>query len=204
MDVGLYSGIKMDIENYEKYLEIITPHIDDKFEAQKEYIACKRGCSKCCKTTTVPFTTLEFDYLLAGYRGLDSDARKTVDENIRKLIANPEIKSCPFLVNDECSVYKYRGLICRVFGLLIISGDEEYTIPFCVHDGLNYANVYDEKTNKISNKKVEDGNFKEDPKFYPLNRNVMCNLNIVRELGLDFGESKPLLEWIQGEFDGKL
>ena len=52
----------MDIENYEKYLEIITPHIDDKFEAQKEYIACKRGCSKCCKTTTVPFTgMIEFE-----------------------------------------------------------------------------------------------------------------------------------------------
>ena len=195
----------MDILNYEKYLEFIMDYINQKFEVQKEYIKCAKGCALCCKTIGVPFSELEFEYLIEGYNQLDDETKSIVDSKIKQLVSGNGEKECPFLINNICSVYKYRGIICRTFGLLTFSnidGKDEYNIPFCVHKGLNYASVYDEETNSISSEKVTELNYKEEPKFYALDRSILFNLKLVRDLGLDFGVSRRLIDWLK-DFENK-
>ena len=41
--------------------------------------------------------------------------------------------NCPFLINNSCCIYKYRGIVCRTFGLLTKSQNSEKTnVPFVV------------------------------------------------------------------------
>ena len=180
-------------------------YINQKFENQKEYICCSKGCALCCKTIGIPFSKLEFEYLIEGYNRLDDTTKNIVNNKIKKLINNEIEKECPFLINNICSVYKYRGIICRTFGLLTFSNDngkEEYNIPFCAHKGLNYANVYNSEMNKISEERVKELGYSEEPKFYALDRSLLFNLKLVKDLGLDFGESKRLIDWLK-EFSEK-
>lgn len=191
------------MKNYETFLDIIMPVIDRKFEHQKEYLACAKGCAKCCKTASMPFSKVEFDYLTEGFNTLDNDTKKIVLDNMKTLIDKEGDEACPFLINDVCSVYKYRGLICRTFGLLLINEDGEYTIPFCVNDGLNYAKVYDSKTKKLSIEKLNEIGYKNEPMYYTLSRKQIFELELANDLHIHSGESKPLIEWIK-EFYNKM
>lgn len=193
----------MNMKNYEIFLDFIMPVIDRKFENQKEYLACKKGCALCCKTVSMPFSKLEFEYLIVGLSTLDNKTQKKVKENIKNLINNSIEPVCPFLISETCTIYKYRGLICRMFGLLLISDDEEYTVPFCVHNGLNYANVFDEETQKLSLEKIKNNGFKNDPIFHNLSREKMFNLQIFKDLELEQGETKPLIEWLKDYYKQK-
>ena len=198
---GFVRIIVMNISNYEKFLDFIMDYINGKFEQQKEYISCSKGCDLCCKTIGVPFSKLEFEYLIEGYKQLDDKTKMIVDNKIKQLINNESEKECPFLIDNVCSVYKYRGIICRTLGLMTFSnidGKDEYNIPFCVHKGLNYAKVYDSENNKISEEKVRELGYKEEPKFYALDRSILFNLKLVKDLELDFGESKRLIDWLKG------
>lgn len=38
-----------DLQKYVEYLVFINQKINNFFENQKDYIACKNGCAKCCK-----------------------------------------------------------------------------------------------------------------------------------------------------------
>jgi len=186
----------MNFNNYEKFLDIIMPVIDKKFEHQKDYLACKKGCALCCKTVGMLFSQLEFNYLMEGFKSLDDSVQSIVLKNMQKTAESKENTDCPFLINKVCSAYKNRGLICRTFGLLLIDDDENYTVPFCVHNGLNYAEIFDETTQKIDPEKVKEKGFEHDPMFYSLSRSQFFSLNLFKELGLKTGESKTLKEWI--------
>lgn len=173
------------------------PAIDRKFENQKEYIACAKGCSLCCETVSMPFSDIEFEYLKDGFYKLDEEKKKIVIANIEKLLSNSGKPCCPFLINKACSVYKNRGLICRTFGLLIVSDEEEYTVPFCVHKGLNYSKIFDETTQKIDPQRVTELGCENEPKFYPLTRQTFFNLQLAKDLDIIPKDSKPLSEWLK-------
>lgn len=184
-------------DNYEMFLEIIMPSIDRKFENQKEYLSCSKGCALCCKNVSMPFSEIEFNYLIEGFNALDKTVKDTVIKNIKNIVQEKCEPVCPFLINEVCSVYKYRGLICRMFGLLLINEENEYTIPFCVHKGLNYSKVFDEKTQKLSIDKINELKPSSDPIFYELSRSKIFGLQLVKDLKLEVGKSKPLIEWLK-------
>lgn len=186
-----------NLENYETLLDFIMPAIDRKFENQKEYIACTKGCAHCCKTVSMPFSEIEFEYMKQGFRSLSDEDQKEVLNKVKNIIENEGEPACPFLKNDVCSIYKYRGLICRTFGLLLINEDGEHTVPFCVHKGLNYAKIFDEETQKLSVEKYEEQGYTNEPTFHTLSREQIFNLGITKDLGITSGESKPLLEWLK-------
>ena len=187
----------MSMRNYATFLDIIMPVIDRKFEHQKEYLACSKGCAKCCKTASMPFSQIEFDYLIEGFNTLDDNKKTVVSDNMKKLVSSVNEEACPFLIDDVCSVYKYRGLICRTFGLLLINDEGEYTIPFCVNDGLNYSKIYDFETKKLSPEKLEKLGYKNEPMYHTLSRSQIFGLELAKDLNIKSGESKPLKEWIK-------
>jgi Fe-S-cluster containining protein len=88
------------------------------------HIACSEGCSNCCKRPTVPVTELEM-------RGLSWYASEILSGEIRqsvkhRLLCHKDTAECPFLVNNVCSVYPVRPIICRQFYVKnTVCGEEE-------------------------------------------------------------------------------
>ena len=198
------------IEKYEKYLDKINEPLQRFFAQQKPYIFCKEGCAICCETGEYPFSELEFQYAMIGYNALPEKEKNIIQEKVRKikeLKYDSEIKvdsekfmhECPFLIEKKCSIYKYRGIICRSYGLTYYSIDKEgktnYNLPCCVDNGLNYSNVYDKKNGTICSKKWAETGIEEEPVSYNVGLNFLLDNEMTKELELEFGKSKALIDW---------
>ena len=68
-------------------------------------------------------------------------------------------------------------------------------VPECVKKGLNYSNVYDFDKHSISAQKYEEGKYKNPPIAHNISLSVLTNLSFVKDLNLDFGETKSLIDW---------
>ena len=190
------------LENYVKYLEFITSKIDKFFEAQKPYIFCKKGCAKCCKNAEFPFSHLEVTYLSEGINSLDEKTQNIIAEKIAKINKSKEkakgekfLYDCPFLIDDVCCIYKYRGLVCRTFGLIVGDSDEKAKIPFCYTEGLNYSNVVDYERNIISQEKCDALGYETEPIGYNISYDFLTNPKMEEAFHINFGDKKPLIEW---------
>ena len=139
------------LKRYKLYINTLQKMLDSYFEDQKEFIFCKKGCAHCCERGQYPYSRLEFDYLMIGFFKIEMEEQKAVIKRIQELKAEYEkcenkekfMYRCPFLSEKkECTLYSYRGIICRIFGLLKPTQKEEIIMPFCQSLGLNYSNVY--------------------------------------------------------------
>lgn len=195
------------IETYEKYLEILHNRMLQKFFAQqKEYVFCKLGCSHCCEKGQYPFSELEFKYTMMGYNNLSNEDKMIIDEQIREVKTEQVNYSgdnfmyrCPFLINKMCSIYKYRGIICRTHGLMFYyknkDGETKNKAPHCIDIGLNYSNVYDTKTQTISDDLWRKSGIETEPVAYNLSLTFLLDNILTRELKLEFGAEKTLIDW---------
>ena len=202
-------NFKERIEAYRLYLELIHKRMIDKyFEEQAPYLFCKEGCSHCCERGQFPVSNIEMEYIMIKFAHLDNDKRKKILENIQELIKEKQENNistedyfykCPFLLDNKCSVYDNRALICRTHGLMFFIEDnkdgEKIKIPFCVHLNLNYSNVFDKEQNMITDELVEKVGAKIPPQAYNLSLKVLTNKDVTTKLGFEFGEIKPLIEW---------
>ncbi len=196
------------LDRYEKYLDLIGSHLLQKyFENQKEYLHCKEGCSHCCESGEYPFTSLEFQYAMVGYKALSEKEKDIIQKKVKQIKINKEkstkenfMHECPFLIDKKCSIYKYRGIICRTHGLLYFitdkDGNSRNKMPHCVNLGLNYSNVYDENIGMISDELWAKSGIKNEPVAYNLGLKALCSNSVTKELELDFGEAKALIEWL--------
>lgn len=191
---------------YKRYLNTIDEVLKGYFEDQKEYIFCKKGCSHCCEIGIYPYTDLEFKYLLLGFFRIPMKEQQKVIKRIQDLkkeYQECEDKKkfehrCPFLDEDGvCTVYEYRGMICRTFGLITMLDDGGCVIPFCQELGLNYSNVYDPINKRIDMEKVKKLGFKNIPHPRKTSlKTIMSPEMFEGESPIDFGERKALIEWL--------
>lgn len=195
-------------ELYEKYLEYIDAKIQKFFKQAEPYVFCKEGCSYCCEKGQYPFSELEFNYLLFGTLGLTPEETNEIDKNIieiKKLQKeNKEeqfLYRCPFLINKRCSVYKYRGIICRTHGLAFYGENQDFKVPGCVDYGLNYSNVVDKDQKLISLEMFEKLGIENEPLAYNLSLKFLLNSEMAKILQLNFGENKLLIDWLQESQD---
>ena len=192
-----------DIRKYELYLQFLEKKLKSFFEEQAPYIYCKEGCSYCCEKGEYPFSEIEFAYLMMGVRTLDAATVQVIENNILELkkqkeSANPDkpfMHQCPFLVNKRCSLYNFRGIICRSHGLAFFSRKGKLMVPACVDFGLNYSSVYDFDTGTISNEKYQKSGIKQEPLAHNVGVHYLTNNDFLKSIGLDFGEIKPMLYW---------
>lgn len=105
------------------------------------------------------------------------------------------IYECPFLINNECSIYEYRGIICRAFGLMTAYKDGDVRIPFCAFDNLNYSNVIDIESSKISPEKYKKSGIKEEPLAFNISYEYLTDNEFEQLFNFKFGEKKPLIDW---------
>ena len=188
----------MEFTSYENFLNILTQDLDAMFEHQKDYIFCKEGCSYCCEYGEYPFTEIEFKYLIEGFKKLDKNTQDIIIDNIKNIKKDENgYYICPFLINKKCSVYNNRGIVCRTFGLLNKEADGKVNGPFCGKIGLNYSNVYDKETKELLMNVIEENQYKNLPRVFNLDITNIRELDLVKELGIEFGEQKPLDEWLK-------
>ncbi len=196
------------MQTYKKYLDFLDNNILRKFfEQQKDYLCCKDGCSHCCEIGEYPYSLLEFKYLMSGYENLDDKTKNSIHEKIKKIIENKKANNvstflyeCPFLINKRCCLYEHRGLVCRTHGLLFFVTDEENQtrnkIPSCVKIGLNYSKVYDSQKHMISQELWVKSGIIQEPLAYNISRDALMNSSIAKDLGLNFGDSKTLIDFL--------
>ncbi len=108
---------------YLDFRDRLGTKIDEASEKYKSHMVCKAGCSSCCKG----------DFKISPLEGLL--VKKAVEEldarTIARVASNLENHSpnvCPLLVDDQCSIYEQRPILCRIFGFPISNGD---TIATC-------------------------------------------------------------------------
>ena len=190
------------IENYIVYLKYIDTKINDFFKRQKPYIMCKKGCAMCCKNAQIPYTKIEMDYLMLGAWNLPDEQKRQVAENVKKVLKQKEEYKgddfrydCPFLIDNVCSVYDFRGIICRSFGLMTVGKDGRIKVPFCCFQGLNYSNVMEDNCNKISSEKFKKLGYKEEPVAFNVNYEFLTDPDFEKGFHFEFGEKKPLIDW---------
>jgi Fe-S-cluster containining protein len=182
-------------QRYKLFIYALTKEFEKMFESQSEYICCKVGCSHCCEKGVFPFSRLEFECLKEGYDTLSDEIKdviKTRIKNLENTQSDDNMYSCPFLIDKKCAVYNHRGIVCRTFGLLLEHEDKRLTIPFCHTQGLNYSNIYDYEKGCI----VENNDGGIEPKAYRVSRDSMMKISLAKQLELDFGESKTVLDWL--------
>ena len=194
-----------DYSKYRQYLNTIDIALKGYFEEQKNYIFCKKGCGHCCERGQYPYSELEAKFLLLGFFKIPIQEQQKVIQKIVKTkeeYANTEDKenfsyACPFLNEEKvCTVYDFRGLICRTFGLLTIHPSGKCSIPFCHSLGLNYSNVYDEKNKRIDYDKVEALGFEIFPNARKTNIKTLMSPEMFEGEPLEFGEIKSLVDWL--------
>ena len=178
------------INNYLLYLAYLTQKLEKFFDNQAPYIFCKKGCSKCCENGEYPFSKLS------------DEKRKIVEENIRRIKKekaefNGETFSyaCPFLINNECSVYEFRGIICRSFGLMSINDKGASKIPFCAFEGLNYSNVLEPETKIISSEKYKKLGNVNEPLAFNVSYKFLTSDEMAKNFSINFGDKKSLIDW---------
>ena len=186
------------ITRYREYLNFLDNELKKMFEAQKPFIKCKEGCAYCCREGEYPISELEYINLMFYYNELEDNIKDRVNENISNLLEKSREKmyECPFLVDNKCSVYPARAIICRTFGLISYDEKGKKRMPFCVDLDLNYSNVYDKNMYKITGKAEDD----TEPAAYNIDRKFLRSSKIEKEFNIYFGEDKPLIEWLEEEF----
>lgn len=113
---ALYRKLQSTDANLGEQLEWVYELLDSVERFVSTFTPCKKGCSHCCKMD-VHITTLEAEHIMV----------KTGKQHNQGCgITTGHKTNCPFLLNDQCSIYKHRPMMCRVFHIV---GDPETCKP---------------------------------------------------------------------------
>jgi Fe-S-cluster containining protein len=110
----------MSIEHKVKLVEELFGRLENEITAFKSEtnLECRTGCGKCCSTPNIDASPLEF-LPWALHLFLNGKAEEMLEELNHKSNSNCHLYR-PLAVldrdNGSCSNYRYRGLICRLFG----------------------------------------------------------------------------------------
>ena len=125
--------------DYDYFIKKLDERLQKYFDAFAGSVGCKKGCSLCCEKGDYPLSDIELEYLIKGYIKLNNEIKLKVQQNIKNMEKGGQ---CPFLVNKECSIYKYRPIVCRVHGLAYVCRDNVVKVPYCANKGLCYKESY--------------------------------------------------------------
>lgn len=105
-----------------------------------EHLVCRAGCSGCCHHHLSIFA-VEAEAVREAIALLPENVRAIIERQAHEVIkreAKGEPVACPLLVENRCSIYESRPLICRTQGLplLLEAEDGGQEVDFCP---LNFA-----------------------------------------------------------------
>lgn len=189
------------MEKYLEFLEYLTGSLNNYFSVQAPYITCKAGCAKCCSNGDYPFSEMEVNLLKIGFKKLDEETQNIILDNIRQICDKKRnhkegtfTYKCPFLINNMCSVYQYRGIICRTFGLIYLKEGAKMQIPFCAYEGLNYSNILDKEKDMLDADKMKELGIEVEPKAYNIHYSFLTSDRVSHAFGFEYGEKGSLID----------
>jgi Fe-S-cluster containining protein len=148
---GIFVILLVSLNAMEKYIEEylalraeIDGHCSRLWQIHKNQMQCKSGCSMCCQS----FRILPVEYYVIQNLLISAEIPSFVSRGKDK-------KKCRFLINDACTIYENRPLMCRTHGFPLVRINEEadaYEVSFCE---LNFKGF---NLNKFTEKNV----FEED------------------------------------------
>jgi len=105
-----------------------------------QHLVCRAGCSGCCHHHLSVFP-VEAESVRQAIEALPEMTRGVIEKQARDVIeleAQDKPVACPLLVENRCSIYESRPMICRTQGLplLLVSEEGELEVDFCP---LNFA-----------------------------------------------------------------
>jgi Fe-S-cluster containining protein len=120
---------------YRQLIEGVDDLTSQLNERYKSHLQCGAGCSGCCQHHLSVFA-VEAAVLTEAIAALPEATQTRIRqqaEDINKREAKGEAVACPLLVDNLCSVYEARPLICRTQGLPLLyeADDGAQEIDFC-------------------------------------------------------------------------
>lgn len=107
-DDVIASTIALENSSVRSKLGKVYALLSEVSQAADGFVACGKGCSSCCKMN-VSVTSIEAERLAS----LTGRAMARVQHPVAHAQARFAGVPCPFLVNEECSVYEARPYACR-------------------------------------------------------------------------------------------
>lgn len=103
----------------------------------REHMKCANGCSHCCIGGLSIFTW-EAELIIQWFSSLSNEQRAELieqwqtqnDSNFTDVKGN-SCEACSFLVNDQCSIYPRRPIICRTQGMGLKWSDNGKALRDC-------------------------------------------------------------------------
>jgi len=123
------------VSSYKKFIEHVD-QLSSKIQTRySKHLNCRAGCAGCCHHHLSVFA-VEAEETRAAIEALPIPIRSRVEERAREVIkreAQGAPVACPLLIDNRCSIYESRPLICRTQGLplLIEAEDGEQEVDFC-------------------------------------------------------------------------
>ncbi len=105
----------------------LAGHFDAARARTPEAFACRPGCARCCGVRFGVFS-VEADRVAAALRELGERA-PAQRERVRAQALDPAHTACALLLDDRCSIYDERPLICRSHGLPVRSAGRVEVCP---------------------------------------------------------------------------
>lgn len=115
-------------ENLANYLSLLSRvdqlcgKITEQFPGQ---IACRAGCSGCCRQLSL--FPVETANLVVAVKNLPDEIKAILSGRIQWA----ENGSCPLLLNDCCTIYHSRPVICRTHGLPLVTETDGGRVVDC-------------------------------------------------------------------------
>lgn len=125
----------MSLAMYRQLIEGVddlTSQLNERYQA---HLQCGAGCSGCCQHHLSVFA-VEAAALTDAIRALPAAQQRRIRQQaseVKEHEAKGEAVACPLLVDNRCSVYESRPLICRTQGLPLLyeADDGAQEIDFC-------------------------------------------------------------------------
>ena len=125
MSLALYQQLIADVDD-------LTSQLNERY---KSHLQCGAGCSGCCHHHLSVFA-VEAAVLTEAIQALPEATQARIQQQaieVQAREAKGKPVACPLLVDNRCSVYESRPLICRTQGLPLLyeAADGAQEIDFC-------------------------------------------------------------------------
>lgn len=127
--------IRKRLGNYNALVERVDAHIRNVEIRYAGYIACKKGCDKCCKYLTLfPVEALA---MACTFRQLSGERQRKITERVEQ-----NKTGCPLLINSACELYPARPIICRTHGYPIyMEKNGRPRVDFCPDNFIGMTSI---------------------------------------------------------------
>ncbi len=111
------------LKAYRDFRDRLDGLISTAWEAYQDKMACKAGCFSCCRND-FRISLIEGFEVHQAFRALSQASQEIISNNLQ----DSHRQLCPLLIDNQCSIYEHRPILCRIFGFPVSDGE---TIATC-------------------------------------------------------------------------